>query len=894
MKTGKKILALLLVFCFMMVATVPAFAASFSHTLTNHVDNALWGRWDSTASITDLDVTIKISSGAISLTFADEEIAKLLKDKSAGDSGYLAAKGYYVTLPDITFGEGENTITVPGGKFKFNTVYGLWVTTYLPTSGAVAKAMVEDSKTDADLQALMIMDETTGAASLATGNSVYGKNIYNYIMYKAGQEPEASAKATVHAGGNFQANGDFPLTSFFIADDKISTFVDEDCKGSYVLNNSTAVGLYAAKTMNSMLDGPYTVFTAPDTGIYDVFVAKRDTSASANNATKSQRHIELEIAGEVFQFSNTKASTTMGYYWEPAAANKALSLTKGQQVPVRILAETGHYGGAYGVAFAPRTDAETPVEIQYNASPLGDDVLNNASIATSVPEAQTVTVNVSGEELAVTAGTAHGYYPNASIAKTDGSYNNQPTLLDALVAADKLEDIGIDPHVLLADGTLYSGTIDTMAITPDTAVSQGLNWPTGSNALYADLWTGNEILQTPTGTTAYSMLVKIPENGTYHFIVSGSCWDSNRYVTAQVGGQNFEADDTGYTKFILGAKGKNEYYHAQSANGIELTAGYHLFKVTVTGVVRMSYAGLVKADSQEDAASIQEGFKSKADFNDYMNSGTRNVFFGGKIADTIVSVNGETINGGFDRYILSEGDEILLNTFEPVSLGQTVTALSSNITYDSNRHLSDETFANTDFVILLSNYANMPVDVTKKDSMRGLYLNGYVTYTSDNTGTDGDDTQVINYIHYPILGNSIDGSGRLVIAININDASNTVFDGKTYKNLIGGFHSEYEKNTDCSNLYVSDERFNGDATVTAEYADGKVVISSKKAQPIFVIVKNADGSKASATNYALGVAPVEVPVTAGQTVYVWGGTPYKTSGTTALPLCAPVTVPAAE
>ncbi len=886
MKTGKKILAVLLVFCFVLTA-VPAFAANYAHTLTNKVYNDLWGRWDATASIPDLTVTVEIHSSGAPLTFEDAAIQNMLK------SDELTKAGCSITIPEYTLGEGENTYTMPARKAEIKTNYGLWITYLLPTNGEVATAMVEESKTNTELQALLTMDETTGAASLKTAGNVYGNNLVAFLKYKTNGAPlKATVKATLHASGTFQANGDFPLTSFFIADEKINTFVggETPVTGTYVITNGQSAGLYASTLQDSNLDGPYTVFTAPADGIYDVFVAKRDTSASANAGTSYQRVIVLDVAGKTLTFGNSNVTTTMGYQWQNENNNTPVTLTKGQQVPIRILSETGSYAGANGVAFCPRADAETPVTIQYNASPLEPA---GVTIETSVPAAETATVTVDGAELAVTAGAAETYYPNVRKSDANGNYINKPTLLDALVTLDKQEDIGIIAHTLLPNGYLNTAQIDTMAITPETAPLHNIPWPhTASLGTYADIFTKDEGYYDSVARTL-TMRVKVPEDGTYYFIFSGNAYSSSRYVKAAVDGNKFYADVAGTDEKIATNGATNEIQRKQSANGIQLTAGYHTLSVSLSsGVIRMNYAGLVKAESQAEAATIQESFTDKATFNAYMNGDTLNVFDGDKIIGMNVAVNGETVTEDWDRYILSAGDEILLGVFDPISLGGKVYAYTSNITWDTNRQLTDETFNNSNFAVILSSYGNMPADVNVKDSMRGMHLTGYVILPSDDAATSGDDTKVANFINYEIQGNAI-SEGRLVLAIKQKDAnfSNTTFDGAVYKNLAGSFVNNAKY--DASQLYITDARF-GDTTIKAEYADGKVVISSKKAQPIFVVVKNADGSKASAANYVLTINPVEVAVEAGQTVYVWGGTPYMTSGTTALPLCAPITVPVAE
>ncbi|MBQ2968741.1 MAG: MoaD/ThiS family protein [Clostridia bacterium] len=883
MKTGKKILAVLLVFCFVLTA-VPAFAADYAHTLTNKVYNDLWGRWDATASIQDLTVTVEIQSSGAPLTFEDATIQNMLK------SDELTKAGCSITIPEYTLGEGENVYTMPARKAEIKTNYGLWITYLLPTNGEVATAMVEESKTNAELQALLTMDETTGAASLQTAGNVYGNNLVAFLKYKTNGAPlKATVKATLHASGTFQANGDFPLTSFFIADEKINTFVggETPVTGAYVISNGASAGLYASTLQDSNLDGPYTVFTAPADGIYDVFVAKRDTSASANASSSYQRLIVLDVAGKTLTFGNSNVSTTMGYQWQNENNNTPVTLTKGQQVPIRILSETGSYAGANGVAFCPRSDAETPVTIQYNASPLEPA---GVTIETSVPAAETATVTVDGAELAVTAGAAEAYYPNVRKSDANGNYINKPTLLDALVAADKQEDIGIDAHPLLSSGALVTNSMDTMALSPTTNEAFGLGLTGGAGTAYASIFSGSEVFLLSSGTKV-NLTIKVPEDGTYYMIANGGCWGAERYMTAKV--DNVSYNDGTDDKFVFGGLGVNAHYDVQSANGLELTAGYHTLNVGIGGgAVRLSHVALVKAASQEEAAAIQASITTKADFNAYFNKTDRVGFNGSTIDGVNVAVNGETITEDWDRYILSDGDEILLGVFDPISVGGKVYAYTSNITWDTNRQLTDETFNNSNFAVILSSYGNMPADVNVKDSMRGMHLTGYVILSSDDAATSGDDTKVANFINYEIQGNAI-SEGRLVLAIKQKDAnfSNTTFDGAVYKNLAGSFVNNAKY--DASQLYITDARF-GDTTIKAEYADGNVVISSKKAQPIFVVVKNADGSKASAANYALTINPVEVAVEAGQTVYVWGGTPYMTSGTTALPLCAPITVPVTE
>lgn len=888
MKTGKKILALLLVFCFMMAA-VPAYAASFSYTITGSVDNELWGRWDSEASIKNVTVTVKLQNGAIGTVFADAEMDNLRKNATFKNEGYA------ITLPDLTFGNGENTITVPGGKFKINTDNGLWVTTYLTTTGPVAAAMVEESKTNEELRALLTIDPETDAASLKTGSNVFNGNIYNYIKYKIGAENMSvtTDQATLHAGKAITVNGDFPLTTFMLSENQITTFVggETPVQGAYVYSlDGNTDGLYVSSRADSGLDGPYAVFTAPATGTYDVHVLKRDDKDGSN---PKSRHIVMEIAGQTMNFGNSNVSNTMGYQWQNEDNHTPVYLTKGQQVPVRVLAETGYYSGAYGFAFTPRTDAETPVTVQYNATPTGYTAMNTATIKSVIPAAETATITVDGEEVAVTAGAAETYYPNVRKSDANGNYINKPTLLDALVTLDKQEDIGIDAHVLTESGYLHTYETDTMAFSPTTAPLFGYNLPGNAGDYYANVFSASETFNLASGTGA-SIAVKVPEDGTYYMIANGGHWDTGRSISVKVDSTSY-SDGTD-TKFCFGGLGVNAHYDVQSANGIELTAGYHTLSFSVTGATRLSYVALVKADSQEEAAAIQATFgKGEKDkFNEYFNDyNIRNVFNGSTIEEFLgkksVSVNGEIIKADWDRYILEDGDVIRMDTFEPVSVGPlSVYAYTSNMTWDSNRQLTDETSNASNFALLISNYGKVPADTSVKDSMRGMYLTGYVTFVEDDAATTGDETKVVNYIQLPIQGNAISQT-RLVVAIN-QPGGTTTIDGLKFNNLNGGFADS--KKYDATHLYITDDRFDGtDASVNVVCENGKVVISSKKSQPVFVIVNNADGTKASATNYALDITtPVEVEVTAGQTVYVWEGSSYLASGTTARPLCAPIVV----
>ena len=888
MKTGKKILALLLVFCFMMAA-VPAFAADFSHTISGSLDNGLWGRWDSEASIKNVTVTVKLHNGAIGIVFADAEMDNLRKNKT------FANEGYAITLPDLTFGTGENTITVPGGKFAFNTESGLWVTSYLTTKGPVATAMVEESKTNEELRALLTIDPETDAASLKTANNVYNGNIYNYIKYKIGTETlwATTDQATLHAGKAITVNGDFPLTTFMLSENQITTFVggETPVQGAYVYSlDGNTDGLYVSSRPDSGLDGPYAVFTAPATGIYDVHVLKREQLKASN---PESRHIVMEIAGQTMHFGKDNTSNSMGYQWQNEDNRTPVYLTKGQQVTVRVLAETGYYSSARGFAFTPRTDAETPVTVQYNATPTGFTAINTATIKSVIPAAETATITVGGEEVAVTAGAAETYYPNVRKSDANGNYINKPTLLDALVTLDKQEDIGIDAHILTENGWLITSETDTMAFSPTTAPLFGYNLPGNAGDLYASIFSSAETFSLASGTSA-SILVKVPEDGTYYMIANGGHWSTDRYITVKVDSTSYE--DGTDTKFCFGGEGKNAHYNVQSANGIELTAGYHTLSFTVSGATRLSYVALVKADSQAEAAAIQATFGQgeKAKFNEYFNDyNIRNVFNGSTIEEFLgkksVAVNGEIIKADWDRYILEDGDVIRMDTFEPVSVAPlSVYAYTSNMTWDSNRQLTDETFNASNFALLISSYGRVPADTSVKDSMRGMYLTGYVTFIEDDAATTGDETKVVNYIQLPIQGNSISQS-RLVVAIN-QPGGTTTLDGLKFNNLNGGFADG--KKYDSTHLYITDDRFNGaDDSVNVVCENGKVVISTKKSQPVFVIVKNADGTKASATNYALDITtPVEVAVTAGQTVYVWEGSPFLASGTTARPLCAPIVV----
>ena len=912
MKTGKKILALLLVFCFMMAA-VPAYAASYAHFIPTRVDNELWGRWEAgekDAVIKNVRVSVQPNSGGVTLMFNDADMQKLR------NSGELM-NGYSITLPDMIFGTGENIVTVPGGKFPIKTTAGLWVTTYLPTNGPVAQAMVEESKTDEALRALLNIDPETDAANLATGNNVYNGNINAYIKYKTGLT-ELSAvtdNAILHAANSINANGDFVPGTFFLNDESIATFVGGETPvvGDYG-NDHGVYGLYKSAHIHSdsNLDGPYTVFTAPATGFYDVFVLKRDSSASDVLGSAFQRHIEVDIAGVTMNFGNSNTTGTMTHHWQNEDAHTPIYLTKGQQVPVRMLSKTGYYVSAHGFAFVPRSDAETPVSVGWNASPTSQETLNKYSINVNVPAAETKTVTIDGKEVAVTAGAAETYYPNVRKSDENGNYINQPTLLDALVAADKQADIGIDGHVLTTDitqkktsltsnGYLNAYATDTMAFSPTTAPIFGYdNLPGGAGDLYANIFNGAETFLLASGTTV-KIPVKVPEDGTYYMIANGGSWDTKRTINVELDGDGNKtyAREGGVQDFYFGGEGVNAQYNVQSANGIELTAGYHTMRIKVSGgTTRLSYVALVKADSQEAAKAIQDSFgKGEKDkFNAYFNKTERVVFDGSVIHNFPVAVNGEMITADWDRYIIEDGDKIELNVFNPISLkAGTVYATDSNITWDNNRQLTAETHANTNYVVIINTNSiaglNLPVDPYTKDSMRGMHLSGYVTFQADDAATSGDETKVANFIQLPIQGNAI-SQERLVIAVKLPELNkNSSYDGLTFKNIKGSFNNGNSSYYHTANLFITDKRFDGtDNSVKAEYKDGKVLISTKKAQPIMVTVKNADGTKVS-TNYALNIdAPVEINVEAGQTVYIWEGTPYLASGTTAKPLCDPIVI----
>ncbi len=548
--------------------------------------------------------------------------------------------------------------------------------------------------------------------------------------------------------------------------------------------------------------------------------------------------------------------------------------------------DTATYSGWYELASMNLTESDNiSVEIGKNS---GTYIRANA--IRLVPITKSVNVKVKGTDTNVKASDAESYYTNVRTEDENGNTINDPTLLDALVAADKVSDIGIAPNLTLSDGTASALTFASMAISPDTYQSQNLNLTPGAGSSYAELWSGNEVF-VDSGKTV-TMQVNVPKNGTYHLVLSGNCWDTGRYIVASVDGTSFYSDDASTNKkFILGGVKQAGVYKVQSANGIALTEGYHTLTVQLSGLIRLNYAGLVLADSKDEAAAVQATFTTKEAFNKYMNTP---VFDGTKLTTISVFVNKVAVTDNFDRYILSEGDKIELNLFQPISIGSKINAISENITHDGNRQLSDETFAKTNFVILLNSgsFSAIPVDTTAKDSMKGLYLNGYVSFKSDDAATSGDETTVYNYINCPIQGNAIDSSGRLVIALNLPSSTNTSFDGKTFKNLTGGLSEAYNQNSgtgyDFSNLYITDTLSDG---VDLICANGKATLLTNKAQPVFVTVENADGSVASTYNFALNItAPAEFPISSGQTVYVWKGTNYIHGGTTAIPLCEPVTV----
>ncbi len=613
---------------------------------------------------------------------------------------------------------------------------------------------------------------------------------------------------------------------------------------SYYGSDSDGVPATATWTITPSKAQPYSI---------QVYVPCIDQDSTTNSGYAL---LTVDGASHAFLLDQRKDDATYSGWYEL----DVLNLSKDSAITIEI----GKYAGTY---------------IRANAVRL-------------VPYVSKATVNIDGTDTLVKSNEAESYYNNVRTVDENGNAIVVPTLLDALVAADKVSDIGIVPNLVLSDGTPSTLTLASMAISPDTYRSQNLDLTPGAGASYAELWSGAEVF-VDSGKTV-SMQVNVPEDGNYYLVLSGNHWDTGRNIKATVDGANYYSDAQGTNQsFILGGAQQAGVYKAQSANGIRLTAGYHTLTVVISGTTRLNYAGLVKADSQADAAAVQATFTTKEAFNAYMN---QPIFDGTKISGINVAVNGKVVTDNFDRYLLSDGDEISFNIFDPITISDKFNGMSENIAYDGNRQLTDETFAQTNFIILLNKgtYESFPFDTSVKDSMRGLYLNGYVGFNQDNLATTGNETEVLNYINAQIVGNSIDTSGRLVIALNLPANVQTSFDGKTFINLNGALSESHYRNYggyNITNLYITDSRNNGDSTVTAKYQDGKVVISSKKAQPIFVTVKNADGSIASVTNYALNFnAPIEVAVSAGQTVYVWEGTSYISSGTTALPLCPPLTI----
>lgn len=447
MKMSKKICSLLLVLCVLCTA-VPAFAR------TEVVNNGLLPE----AGITMENVDIVITNNFF-VCVTDETVLKALSN-GLTTANRCAMEGSF-TVGDETYTFTKRNIN---GCDNGNMPY-LWVSTHFATISKFETAIeaAKDSIPGIELA-------SDGKVNLSSNAGK--RNVKRYFMtklnmdYSALDENElenytipATGTVTIYdnqAGTQEVEVGNIPEGTLFLASSRISN----DLPSTWQSLN----GVYQQKTTDADvgIDGSWTVFTAPETGTYNVWATKRDrttTNGTTADTGAHQRDIFVDVSGTKLSFDRAKKSdgsyyapTNMAYYWEPELNGTTVNFTKGQKVYVRMLSGTGNYAGSYGFIFVPADQNVEPdnemfggtISSSYNDK---DPIATNfatLTVKSTAPhtgsELVSKSVTVNGAAVTATERTAFAAFPRVRQYDMNGNYLATATVMDAVVAADAADD----------------------------------------------------------------------------------------------------------------------------------------------------------------------------------------------------------------------------------------------------------------------------------------------------------------------------------------------------------------------------------------------------------------------------------------------------------------------
>ena len=798
----------------------------------------------------------------------------------------------------------------------------IWFTSVFAQNGTLANRMIEDANANEVLKAGLVVD---GDGTVITADvNTFKSNIIKYLHYMLNGNTDVvpaegftlSKQNITLKGVGTEADDAFPDGTFFLSSDKINTFIGDEWVGNYVVSGNYS-NMYRS-TVSTSLDGPYTVFVAPATGVYDVLAFKRENASESSN-----RDIKLIIADEKFTFARDNAGSVMSYYWVYAADNKTVSLKKGQKVSVRVPYDShgSEWSGTYGLAFVPRTGNEK-VLIPNTAKPNTSDALKKAvsASAVTIDNSATAYVAVNGTRITVSANEAETYFPNIDLSDVKGQYIETPTILDAVVAATKagVDGLPFDLKPNTLEGGTLSLNLESDKVTPityDSTTQGGASWPTNSgNSGYSTLWNDKEVLYLANGGN-FTMNVTAPQAGEYYLFGNGCAWGT-RYVEIKVNG----------TK-VLPGNGDAGFFLSVGAGGMEnqctqepvsLNKGVNTVSITaVGGVVRVDHLAFVKADSYDAAVAIQnEITTSKDTFNAYFAS-SGSTFTNGKITDyeDAIIVNNNAYMDDFDKITIADGDVITFggidsSNFAPISMEAFISNNSPlEAGYDNLVEQGIMTVGNK---LLLKNINALPSYIKDEtvDGMAGCYLNGYIVMPTDITedvkygnsvkykATDGDETKVIIPVHDLKIEHSYNTGSRFEAGYlgNLSKYGTTevqLEDGKTYCLGIPSLGTAVY-DYDFSHLYLTNTNSADDLKITAtKITDGEYEISTTKSILVSLIRVKKDGNVIVSTEMEHVVldftTPLEVQLAKDEVVYVWEGAILKDAGTTMNPLTAPLT-----
>ncbi len=427
MKTSKKVCALLLVVC-LLCTVIPAAA----RTITTPV----WLPEDQGGTLTIGNAEMQVDN-QVFVRWTDPELSQI----SAGNTLVGSKLSGSFSIADKTYEFSNVTINESGETYVIVYATHLFYASETFKEAMKAAQNITDYETDDNGEIIM--------ANSGTEANAFKRNLKRFILTELGQDYSQMSSsqlenAAIRTTGTFQITvpisaveiGNLPEGTIFMA----TSLIKNDVPASGWQNFQ---GIYQQKdaAADSGIDGPWVAFVAPESGTYNVWMYKRDRQDSPD-----QRDIYLDVSGTELKFEqkinpetgSKYAPTAIGYYWEPEYDDKTVELVKGQKVYIRILAKTGNYAGAYGIAFVP---AALNVKPDTAISEANFKVISQNTIAPhtdSTLVARNVTVN--GVETVATEKIGFTAFPQIKRYDMTGNFIMEPTVFDAIVAADDGDD----------------------------------------------------------------------------------------------------------------------------------------------------------------------------------------------------------------------------------------------------------------------------------------------------------------------------------------------------------------------------------------------------------------------------------------------------------------------